>query len=78
MRANRGDLKMQAVNLSGVNGKKKTVADNTSGRNYSTFAKWGDVLAYFPTIHFFSLLGQWENRRSGSVDYSELHHSHIQ
>lgn len=77
MRADKGDLKMHAVNLSGVNGKKK-VAENTSGRNYSTFAKWGEVLAYFPTMHFFSLLGQWENRRSGSVDCSELHHSHIQ
>lgn len=53
MRADKGDLKMQAVNLSGVNGKKKQLQKTQVGKNYSTFAKWGEVLAYFPTIHFF-------------------------
>lgn len=55
MRIVKRNLKTHAVNLSGVNEKKKKTQKNTSGRNCSPLEKWREVLACFPTIFFLFL-----------------------
>lgn len=75
MRIVKGNLKMHAVNLSGVNGKKKHLQKNTSGRNCSIFAKWREVLAYFPTIHFFLFSDSGRLGDLVVLTVGKLHHS---